>query len=59
MFSSEMFKRFLRDLLVNFNFPDGAITLHTSEMQEGGEHDESRQCEHMDHLQLMKHLLTQ
>jgi hypothetical protein len=50
MFSSDMFKKFLRDLLVNCNFPDGAITLHTKEMEEGGDHDESKQCEHMDHL---------
>lgn len=57
MFSSDIFRKFLRDLLVNLNFPDGALTLFVHE--EGNVHDETMNCENMDHITLMKHMLTQ
>lgn len=58
-FSSDIFRKFLRDLLVNMNFPDGALTLHVQDKADEHSNNHSKMAQNMDHIQLMKHLLTQ
>jgi hypothetical protein len=54
-FSSEAIMQYLKNLLVGNNFPDGAITLHVSEKEEG---ENGLMAEEMDEERFLRHCLT-
>ena len=54
-FSFDAITEYLKSLLVGFNFPDGAITLHVTEKGEG---EDGISTEEMDEDLLLRHCLT-
>lgn len=54
-FSYESIVEYLKGLLIGNNFPEGAITLHVSEKEEG---DEGMMAEDMDEERFLRHCLT-
>lgn len=54
-FSYDSIVEYLKSLLIGNNFPDGAITLHVSEKEEG---DDGMLAEEMDDERFLRHCLT-
>ena len=54
-FSYDAISEYLKSLLIGSNFPDGAITLHVSEKEEG---EEGMLAEDMDDERFLRHCLT-
>lgn len=57
-FTKENLRKFLKDLLIGYSFPDGALTLNVHERQKGTEEEEGKLVDELDNDTIMRHCLT-